>query len=97
MIAATVKYDDHSTAWRRIPNSVTESVAYYQKIESDAKAWGKAVATIDAPKNEVFAFLWCLDCHERKVEHVKDEGGDAIRGGEESERGCKKHTRRTPL
>jgi len=48
-----------SVAWRRIPNTVRESVSYFKKANnaSTVSTWGKAVATIDAPAALVAGYL----------------------------------------
>ena len=58
--------------------TVTEPVEFYQKIEGNAGAWGKAVATIDASAARVFAYRWCLSSHEHKKNHVEGAGTDDI-------------------
>ena len=40
--------------------TVREPVEFYQKVEGNAGAWGKAVATIDASAVRVFADRWAL-------------------------------------
>ena len=66
------------TAWKRIPNSITSPTSYFQKIDSDSSAWGKAVATVDASHTHVFSYLWNQHSHERMHRHVEKEGPDAL-------------------
>ena len=47
-----------------IQGTVREPVEFYQKVEGNAGAWGKAVATNDASAARVFADRWCLNSHE---------------------------------
>jgi len=62
-----------------IQGTVREPVEFYQKIEGNAGAWGKAVATIDASSARVFADRLCLNSHEHKKDHVDYYGADALR------------------
>jgi len=61
-----------------VQGTVREPVEFYQKFESNAGAWGKAVATIDASAVRVFADKWCLDSFAQGRKHVKEEGSDAL-------------------
>jgi len=65
-------------AWKRIPNTIASPTDYFQKIENDSGAWGKAVATIDASHTHVFSYLWNQHSYEHKSRHVKTEGPDAL-------------------
>ena len=56
--------------WKRIPNTVTESVSYFRKIESDSSAWGKATATVDASAASVFAARWCQSSYANTKSHT---------------------------
>jgi len=62
-----------------IQGTVREPVEFYQKIEGNAGAWGKAVATIDASAARVFADRWCQNSHEHKKDHADYYGADALR------------------
>ena len=48
-----------SVTWKRISNTVRESVSYFKQANnaSTASTWGKAVATIDAPAALVAGYL----------------------------------------
>jgi len=56
--------------WKRIPNTVTKSVSYFRKIESDSSAWGKATATVDASAAGVFAARWCQSSYANSKSHT---------------------------
>ena len=56
--------------WKRIPNTVTEPVSYFRKIESDSSAWGKATATVDASATSVFAARWCQSSYANTKIHT---------------------------
>jgi len=73
LVDASQKYDDQAV-WKRIPNTIASPVAYYQKIDSDSSAWGKAVATIDAAHTHVFSYLWNQHSYERTHRNVEREG-----------------------
>ena len=62
-----------------IPHAIEQPVEFYQKVEGNAGAWGKAVATIDASAARVFADRWCLNSHEHKKKDVEIMGADALR------------------
>jgi len=62
-----------------IQGTVREPGEFYQKIEGNAGAWGKAVATIDASAARAFADRWCLNSHEYKKEYAEEAGADAFR------------------
>jgi len=62
-----------------IQGTVREPVEFYQKVEGNTGAWGKAVATIDASAARVFADRWCQNSHEHKKNYVEGVGADAIR------------------
>ena len=51
---------------------------FYQKIEGNAGAWGKVVATIDASAARVFADRWCQNSHEHKKVYVDYYGADVL-------------------
>jgi len=68
-----------SVAWRRIPNTVRESVSYFKRAEGDASAWGKAVATVDTSAARAFAYNWCVTSYENVERFVKKEGTSALR------------------
>ena len=59
--------------------TVRESISYFQNLQSNAGAWGKAVATIDASAARVFADRWCQHTHEHGKKHVERQGQDALR------------------
>ena len=61
-----------------IQGTVREPLEFYQMIEGNACAWGKAVATIDASAARVFADRWCQNSHEYTKRHVEKEGPDAL-------------------
>jgi len=65
-------------AWQRVPSTIAFPVAYFQKIDSDSSAWGKAVATVDASHINVFSYLWNQHSYEHMHRHVKREGADAL-------------------
>jgi len=56
-----------------------EPVEFYQKVEGNAGAWGKAVANIDASAARVFADRWCLNSHEHKKKDFDHSGADTLR------------------
>ena len=62
-----------------IQGTVGEPVEFYQKVEGNAGAWGKAVATVDASAARVFADRWCQNSHEYKKDHIDCYGADALR------------------
>jgi len=62
-----------------VQGTVREPVEFYQKIEGNAGAWGKAVATIDASAARVFADRWCQNSHEYRKKLVDNVGPDALR------------------
>ena len=66
-------------AWRRIPNTVCESVSYFKKAEGDASAWGKAVATVDTSAARALAYNWCMSSYERIESNDKFQGLGALR------------------
>ena len=68
-----------SVAWRRIPNTVRESVSYFKRAEGDASVWGKAVATVDTSAARAFAYRWCLASYEHVEGHVKSQGQGTLR------------------
>ena len=61
-----------------IQGTVLEPLEFYQKIEGNAGAWGKVVATIDASAARVFAERWMLNSYEKNMKHVEKEGLDAL-------------------
>jgi len=68
-----------SVAWRRIPNTVRESVSYFKRAEGDTPAWGKAVAIVDTSAARALAYNWCLASYEHVEGHVKKQGTGALR------------------
>ena len=64
--------------WKRIPNTIASPVAYFQKIDSDSSAWGKAVAIVDASHTHVFSYLWNLGSFEHMNRHAEREGQGAL-------------------
>jgi len=62
-----------------IQGTVLQPVEFYQKVEGNGGAWGKAVATIDASVARVFADMWCLNSHESMKNYVEKQGPDALR------------------
>jgi len=68
-----------SVAWRRIPNTVRESLSYFKRAEGDASTWGKAVATVDTPTARAFAYRWCLASYEHDEGYTKYQGPGALR------------------
>ena len=62
-----------------VQGTVLEPVEFYQKVESDAGAWGKAVATIDASAARVFAVRWCQSSYYAKQIYAEVEGPDTLR------------------
>ena len=52
---------------------------FYQKVEGNAGAWGKAIATIDASAVRVFADRWCQNSHEHKTTNVEKQRPDTLR------------------
>jgi len=62
-----------------VQGTVREPVASYQKVEGNAGAWAKVVATIDASAARVFADRWCQNSHEHKKWDVESAGADALR------------------
>jgi len=74
---ASLNYDDQAV-WKRIPNTITFPTSYFQKIDSDSSAWGKAVATIDTSHTHIFSYLWNQHSYERMHRNVEIEGPDAI-------------------
>ena len=77
LMEASLKYDDQAV-WKRIPNTLTSPTSYFQKIDSDSSAWGKAVATIDASHTQVFSYLWNQDSYEHVHRNAEREGPDAL-------------------
>jgi len=61
-----------------VQGTVLEPVEFYQKVEGNAGAWGKAVATVDASAARVFADRWCQNSHEHKKKHAEKEGPDTL-------------------
>ena len=68
-----------SVIWRRIPNTVRESVSYFKKAEGDTSVWGKAVATVDTSAARALAYRWCVASYENVESNVKIHGPDALR------------------
>jgi len=64
--------------WWRVPNTIASPVAYFQKIDSDSSAWGKAVAIIDASHTHVFSYLWNRQSFEHVNSNAHEEGADAL-------------------
>jgi len=62
-----------------IQGTVREPVEFYQKVEGNAGAWGKAIATIDASAVRVFADRWCQNSHEHKTTNVEKQRPDTLR------------------
>jgi len=77
----SLQYDSNlqQSKWSRVPGTVRSSVHYFQKIESDARAWGKAVATVDAPAATVLSYIYCLDSYENMNIFLKREGSSSRR------------------
>jgi hypothetical protein len=72
--------DASSGAWRRIPNTLKDSVSYHQLIEkSGASAIGKAVANVDIKAARVLAWLLCLMTDERVSSYADEEGSGGFR------------------
>jgi len=72
--------DELGYGWQRIPGTVKDQVAYFQKLESDDHVWGKAIGTIDASADDVFAWQWAgLNSNEVIIGFVKEEGPAAFR------------------
>jgi len=65
-------------AWQRIPNTIASPFAYYQKIDDDSSAWGKAVATVDASHTHVFSYLWNQHSYDHINRNADKEGADAL-------------------
>ena len=65
-------------AWQRIPNTIASPVVYYQKIDDDSSAWGKAVATVDASHTRVFSCIWNQHTYEHMNRHADKEGPGAL-------------------
>jgi len=64
--------------WKRFPNTIASPVAYFQKIDNDSSAWGKAVAIVDASHTHVFSYLWNLHSFEHMNRHAEREGQGAL-------------------
>ena len=64
--------------WKRISGTVRESVSYFHKTTNNA-AWGKAVATIDAPASRVLAHRFCIDDYDSVQNHATKEGPNSFR------------------
>ena len=64
--------------WKRIRNTITSPVAYFQKIDDDSSAWGKAVATVDASHTGVFSYIWNQHSYEHTNRNADKEGTDAL-------------------
>ena len=62
-----------------VQGTVREPMEFYQKVEGNAGAWGKVVATIDASAARVFVDSWCQNSHENWKNHVEEAGADALR------------------
>ena len=74
LLSSSLSYDTPTTPWRRIAGTVKSSVSYYQRIDSDSSAWGKASAVIDTPASSLLAWALCLDTNERKQNFAREEG-----------------------
>ncbi|GMI52487.1 hypothetical protein TeGR_g11976, partial [Tetraparma gracilis] len=56
--------------WTRIRGTVTRSVEVYERPDAANKSvWGKAKGEVDAPADEVVAWLWRFMGYERLLEH----------------------------
>jgi len=64
--------------WSRVPNTIASPVAYFQKIDDDSSAWGKAVATVDASHTRVFSYLWNQRSYDHMNHNADKEGADAL-------------------
>jgi len=64
--------------WKRIPNTIASPVAFFQKIDDDSSAWGKAVATVDASHTHVFSYLWNQHSYDHINRNADKEGADAL-------------------
>jgi len=62
-----------------VQGTVREPVEFYEKVEGNAGAWGKAVAIIDASAARFFADRWCQNSHEHKKKDVEKQGANAFR------------------
>jgi len=77
LMVASLKYDDQA-AWKHIPKTITSLTSYFQIVDSDSSAWGKAVATIDASHTHFFSYLWNQHSYQHTNRHVEREGPDAL-------------------
>ena len=68
-----------SVVWRRIPNTVHESVSYFKRAEGDASAWGKAVATVDTSAARALAYNWCLGVYGRVESNAGEQAPSDLR------------------
>jgi len=68
-----------SVVWKRIPNTVRESVSYFKRADGDASAWGKAVATVDTSAARALAYNWCGASYEHVEGYIKQQGAGALR------------------
>jgi hypothetical protein len=65
---------DDSQDFGRIPNTIRDSVSYFQKSVGGSSALGKSVARIDASAPRVVSYLTNSMSYERIFEHVKKNG-----------------------
>jgi len=81
LIATSLLFDEQSTnnQFKRIKGTIASSVAYFQKLDSDSSAWGKAVAAVDASHTHVFSYLWNWHSYEHMESYITREGPDALR------------------
>ena len=64
LVATSLAFDVEG--FRRIRNTLSSSVAYYQKSVQGDSAWGKATAIIDTSADRVTAWLWTFMSNERR-------------------------------
>jgi hypothetical protein len=65
---------DRNKNWRVFPGSIKEAVSCFYALSTADSAWGKGVCTVDAPAEQVLAYLWLNMNYERLEQHVQSEG-----------------------
>jgi hypothetical protein len=80
LVDRSLLFDAPDSPWKRMPNTIHESVSYFQKsIKNGESAWGKGVASVDASAARVLSTQWSLGSYERIYKHINNYGADCLR------------------
>jgi hypothetical protein len=64
--------------WKRIPGTINDSVAFFQKKVVGDTNWGKAIAQVDAPAVRVVSDIWSFMSYGR-IREDKSKNGNLLR------------------